>query len=97
MPGGVLPAAAVGCAPIWGMVICCVVGIWSTGLEEAGVAESDAPTGISQRWPGSPWGGFGSDTAPVLAAGACASTGTEVTAVVGAAAAGAVVFTASSC
>ena len=28
-----------------------------------GAPEREAPTAISQRWPGSPWGGLGSDTA----------------------------------
>ena len=73
MPGGVLLAPAVGWALIWGMVICWLVDIWSTGPDEGGVPESEAPTGISQRWPGSPWGGLGSVTVPVLAAGAWAS------------------------
>lgn len=50
----------------------------------AGAAlESDAPTGISQRWPGWPCGGLGSETAPALAAGAWASTGADVIEVVG--------------
>ena len=81
------------------MVICWLVDIWSTGPDEGGVPESEAPTGISQRWPGSPWGGFGSETVPALAA--CASTGAGVMTVVGAAGvavvAGVEVFTASSC
>jgi len=94
MPGGVPLAPGAGCVPIWGMVICCVVGMGSTGPEEGGVADSEAPTGISQRWPGSPCAGFGSVTVPVLAVGAWASTGAEFTAVVGAAG---VVSAASSC
>jgi len=70
MPGGVPLAPAVGCAFIWGMVIGCVVDMGSIGPDEGGVPESEAPTGISQRWPGSPWAGLGSVTVPVLADGA---------------------------
>lgn len=101
MPGGVLLAPAAVWALIWGMVIGWVVDNWSTGPDEGGVPESEAPTGISQRWPGSPWGGLGSVTVLVLADGACASTGAELIVVVGADGAvfatGVVLSSASSC
>lgn len=83
MPGGVVPAVGAGVAG-GGSVICCVAGMAAGAAPAGGALESEAPTGISHRCPGSPCGGLGSVTTAVGPAGACASVGMGVTVVAGA-------------
>ena len=64
MPGAVVvgsPPKVTGAAVLLNMGLAC--GAASIVAPALGAPEREAPTAISHRWPGSPWGGLGSDTA----------------------------------
>lgn len=64
MPGAVVvasPPKVTGAGVVLNIGLVC--GAASMVVPALGAPDREAPTAISQRWPGSPWGGLGSDTA----------------------------------
>lgn len=64
MPGAVVVCSlpnVTGASAVLNMGLVC--GTPSMLASTAGALDKEAPTAISQRWPSSPWGGLGSDTA----------------------------------